>query len=81
MTSSNNQPPLPTTTLWTHPYVHLVLEFMQEKVPPNQLCGVAEAVARMAKPLWGHHGETPVAPLVLFKIPKADSETTEQNCK
>lgn len=70
------KPPKVTTNLWSNPYVHQVLEFMQATVPPDQLCGVADAVARVAPALWYHHGQQRIVPLVLFKaeIPAADSK-------
>lgn len=73
------KPPVPTTQLWANPYVHLVLEYMQTVVPPDQLCGVAESVNRVAPAIWGHHGQQRITPLVLFRSPAQEQKESSGN--
>ena len=42
-----------------------VLEFMQANIPRGKLVSVSEAIAPLAKSLWGHHSREAVLPVSL----------------
>jgi len=42
-----------------------VLEFMQANIPCGKLVSVCEALAPLAKSLWGHHNSEAVLPVSL----------------
>jgi hypothetical protein len=42
-----------------------VLQFMQANIPCGKLVPVSEAVAPLAKSLWGHHNREAVLPVSL----------------
>ena len=53
------------TRLEIDPHLKAVLEFMQEKIPASNLCGVADGVQQMARLLWSEHPQEPKRALSL----------------
>ena len=51
------------------PNLKAVAEFMQERLPANQLVAVANGLATIAPLLWGHYKGEEIVPLRLVSPP------------
>jgi hypothetical protein len=59
-----------------HPSVKRVAEFMATNLNPNELRGVANALATLAPSIWGQYPERDICPCKFYEPERLPPETT-----